>query len=172
MKTTTCCLVALTAALLCSYTPVSTAGQAVILAKGTAIQKLAPGHFRLVLPDGRKVELRNFNAKAGLVGNCGVFDAAGRKVSAGMQCQFRGAPKPLIDPDPPMRPGVARPPSPNYVQIDDEVTWLPATLIFNEIAIIDPQPPGMAKPGWVDPLQKRSINPQPEPPGQLLDKAH
>ena len=51
----------------------------------------------------------------------------------------------------------ALPPSSDYVQIDDEVTWLPLTLIIQDVAI------GGA--GMVTPGGAVMINPQPEPPG-------
>lgn len=150
--------------LLAWLAPAAAAPQTLVLPKGTTVQKTAPGQFRFTLPDGRKVEARSLNVRAGLVGDCGVFDAAGRKQGGGLQCGFRSGPRPVIDPDPPYQPGVARPPSPNYMQIDDEITWLPATLTYQQTGIIDPQPPGSVKPGLVAPLQKKAINPQPEPP--------
>lgn len=156
-------------ALLAWLPPATAAQQMLVLPKGTTVQKLAPGQFRFILPDGRKIEARNLNARAGIIGDCGVFDVAGRKQGGGLQCGFRGGPKPVIDPDPPLQPGMARPPSPNYVQIDDEITWLPATLTYQQTGIADPQPPGsvkpgMVSPGMVSPAQRKMLNPQPEPP--------
>lgn len=148
--------------LLAWLAPAVAAPQTLVLPKGTTVQKTAPGQFRFTLPDGRKVEVRNLNARAGIIGDCGVFDTAGRKQGGGLQCGLRGGPRPLIDPEPPYQPGMARPPSPNYVQIDDEITWLPATLTYPQTGIVDPQPPGSIKP--VSPAQRKMINPQPEPP--------
>lgn len=165
MKATWRWLIGGMACLLCAWPSMALAAQQlVVLPKGTVVHKLSPGHFRFMLPDGRKVDAHNLNLRTGIIGDCGVFDISNRKLAGGLQCNFRAAPKPLIDPDPPYAPGASRPPSPNFVQIDDEVTWLPVTLIFNEAAIIDPQPPGAGKPGLVVPGQQRWINPQPEPP--------
>lgn len=165
-------------AMICAWQSAGGAApQQIDLPKGSVGQKLAPGHVRFLLPDGRVVELRGYNAKAGIIGDCGLFDAAGHKLAGGLQCALRSGPKPVIDPDPPYKPTGFSPAPRNAVQIDDEITWLPAVITFQPSAIVDPQPPGRpaqlspqpdapgaVKPGVVHPLQRRAINPQPEPP--------
>lgn len=132
-------------------------GQSVSLPKGTSIQKVTPGQFKFKLPDGRTIVARNLNAKTGAIGDCTVYDTSGRKLGGGMQCQLKGGVQAFGDPDPPPAAGRKLPPSPNYVQIDDEITWLPANLIFKGTALIDPDPP--YKPG--------TLSPQPDPPGGM-----
>lgn len=147
------------------------ATQTVQLPKGTTVQKLGPGHFRFSLPDGRKVEVRNFNARTGIIGDSGVYDATGKRLAGGGRGQLRGA-APLS------RAQAAKMPKSDYVQIDDEVTWLPATVQFQSApAQLSPQPdppgrvlPGKAAPGGrgigdpdPPPAQRRFVDPDPPP---------
>ncbi len=138
------------------------APQNVGLPKGTTVQKLGAGAYLLRLPDGRTVELRNFHAKSRSVGECTVFDAGGRKLSAGGRCSLRGGMQPMPVPG---AAGKAPPPNPvDYVKIDDEVTWLPATLGFDSV---DVNLPGAATIKPQSPAVRQGINPQPEPPRTL-----
>jgi hypothetical protein len=138
------------------------ADKTLTLPKGTTIEKLGPGHFRFVLPGGRRAEIKNYDPKAGILGDCGVYDK-GKLVMKGT----RGALVGVIDPDPPhiIRAGkgkayalargqlvdlqtLAKVPKSSYVMIDDEVTWLPATVL------IESKVKG-----------KTELSPQPDPPG-------
>jgi len=116
------------------------------LPKGTTAEKVGQGHFRFLLPNGQAVEVRNYNPKTGIIGDCGVYDK-GKLIMKGSQGNLRG----IIDPDPPpvviqspkqkicvlfegelinLR-NLSRIPKSDYVMIDDDVTWLPATIKFN-----------------------------------------
>lgn len=129
----------------------------ITLPKGTTVEKIAPGHFRFKLPNKRTVEVKEFNPKTGVAGYVS-----------------------FIDPDPPMKPikagnqvvlktnkkltrkEAANLKPENYVQIDDEVTWLPATISFQPVALGDPDPP-------LRNLEKgkvKGLSPQPDPPGR------
>lgn len=129
--------------------PVHAGQKTITIPKGTKVEKLGHGHFKLMLPNMQIIELIEFNPKTGMAG------------------QIK-----LIDPDPPHKPvtgkqgilsmnrltrekAVKRPKS-DYVQIDDDITWLPIILTFQLIGIIDPVPP--SKP--------RALSPQPDPPGK------
>jgi hypothetical protein len=133
------------------------AQQSFILPKGTTVQKLAPGQFRFRLPDGRSVEVHRYDPRTGSLSDCAVLDPSGRKQVGGTQCLLRKGIGPSSVVAPPGRSGGSLPPSPDYVRIDDEVTWLPSTLVIqNAVA-------GTSKPG--SPGGAVMINPQPEPPG-------
>lgn len=127
--------------------------QTIVLPKGTGVEKLGAGHFRFLLPNGQIVEGKGVNAKAGIIGDCGVHDQTGKLVASG-QCSLRGA----------LAPGkeaAAQMPASEYVKIDDEVTWLPAML-----TVQTPAAGGMGQP-MMSPVGPRSINPQPEPPKSM-----
>jgi hypothetical protein len=115
------------------------------LPKGTIAEKVEEGHFRFSLPNGQTVEINNHNPKTGIIGDCVVYNR-GRPMMKGRQGNLRG----IINPDPPTVIRSARDktyvlfegelvslgtlskiPKSDYVMIDDEVTWLPATIKFN-----------------------------------------
>ena len=127
--------------------------------KGTKVEKLASGHFRFKLPNGKVVEVRNFNPKTGVVSQVTVFDSErlGRPVASGSKGTFiktrQLSKKEAVQ----LRPE-------NYVMIDDEVTWLPATISYKPNAVIDPEPPMRAL-GDPDP-PPRSLG----GPGQTLHR--
>ena len=143
------------------------ADKTVTLPKGTKIEKAGPGQFRFILPDGRKAEVKSFDPRSGILGDCGIYDK-GKLILKGTRGSLIG----VIDPDPPMiiRAGKGRtyvimrgellnlqnlskvPPS-DYVLIDDEVTWLPATIQFKTKA-----------------AGKTELSPQPDPPGMKTVK--
>jgi hypothetical protein len=122
------------------------AGRATIsLPKGTTIQKAGAGHFRFTLPNGQTVEVNRYNAKTGIIGDTGVYDK-GKLTARGSG----GSLVAVIDPDPPYiirapkentciivggglvsMKTLAKIPHSEYVMIDDEVTWLPATIRFD-----------------------------------------
>jgi hypothetical protein len=140
----------------------SAAEKTVSLPKGTKIVKLGAGHFRFVLPNGQTTEIKNYDARNGLVGEAGVYHK-GKLVMRGRRGNLRG----IIDPDPPfivkLPKGnayiifrdelanlrtLAKVPHSDYVMIDDEVTWLPATIRFRT---------GTGG--------RKGLSPQPDPPG-------
>jgi hypothetical protein len=142
---------------------ISSAEKKLTLPKGTRVEKLGPGAFRFVLPNGRTAEIKGYDARSGILGDCGVY-AKGKLVMKGA----RGNLVKVIDPDPPLivrAPGrngfvvfrgavinlktLSIVPRTDYVEIDDEVTWLPARIEF------------AAGPGGKD-----RLSPQPDPPGK------
>jgi hypothetical protein len=115
------------------------------LPKGTTVQKAGAGRFRFTLPNGQAVEINGYNAKTGIIGDTGVYDKGKLTVRGS-----GGSLVALIDPDPPMiiraskentcvviggelvsMKTLAKVPHSEYVMIDDEVTWLPATIRFD-----------------------------------------
>lgn len=143
------------------------AQQTLVLPKGTTVQRLGQGQFRFRLPDGRLVDVRGYDPRGGVSGDCSVLDSAGRKQLEGARCQLIKGIRP---------PGAmaiqgqaASPPSPDYVRIDDEVTWLPTTLVIQSTVAVNARPgtPGgavMINPQPEPPGGQVTINPQPEPP--------
>jgi len=140
----------------------SAAEKTVSLPKGTKIEKLGAGNFRFVLPNGQAVEVKSYNAKTGILGDCGVYDK-GKLVMSGNRGSLTG----IANPDPPplirasrantcvvvgsdlvSLKAMAKVPRADYVMIDDEVTWLPATVQFKSEA-----------------TGKTGLSPQPDPPG-------
>ncbi len=143
------------------------ADKTVTLPKGTTIEKAGPGQFRFLLPDGRKAEIKNYDPRSGILGDCGVYDK-GKLVMKGTRGSLIG----VIDPEPPtiIRAGKGRTyvitrgellnlqnlskvPRSDYVLIDDEVTWLPATVQFKAKA-----------------AGRTGLSPQPDPPGMKTVK--
>jgi hypothetical protein len=140
------------------------AEKTVSLPKGTKIEKLGAGNFRFVLPNGQAVEVKGYNPKTGILGDCGVYDK-GKLLMSGNRGSLTG----IIEPDP---PSIIRAPKANtcvavggelvslkamvkvphldYVMIDDEVTWLPATVQFKS-----------------EGKGKTELSPQPDPPGMV-----
>ncbi|HPJ96156.1 MAG TPA: hypothetical protein PK022_02525 [Syntrophales bacterium] len=120
------------------------AGQAKTLTipKGTKIQKIDPGHFKLTTPDGTVLEITHYK-KAGMIGDCKIHDAKGKLVASGTNGTLKGAAGGQT---------LKNVPSADYITIDDDVTWLPLTIHFPSLRVTDPS-------GLVE------INPQPEPPG-------
>lgn len=143
--------------------------KSITLPKGTTVQKLGAGHFRFKLPDGRSVEVKNFNpgtgSIVGIVGDCGIYDPTGKLISKGRQGQLKGQAKAkpvrlpagteyvIVDDDPTriveVRGGRKLPKS-DYIMIDDDPTYLPATIQFQ------PEAKGLDK-----------LSPKPDAPGRL-----
>jgi hypothetical protein len=135
-------------------------GKTVTVPKGTKVEKLAPGNFKLTTPDGSVFKITSYKKTAkgqgapgatgiigdcGILGDCGIYDAKGKLVATGTNGVLKNgasAGKALKD----------VPPA-DYVKIDDEVTWLPATIQFPAIRVFDRQA-----------LNK--LSPQPDPPGK------
>jgi hypothetical protein len=134
--------------------------RSVAIPKGTTVNKLGPGHFKLTMPEGTFIEFAAFKkmgkgvgepSDVGILGDCAIHNAKGKFIASGTGGVLKsgpvssaaGAGKALTD----------VPPA-DYIKIDDEVTWLPATIQFPAIRIFDRQA-----------LLK--LAPQPEPPGQI-----
>ena len=134
-------------------------GKTVTIPKGTKVVKLGAGHFKLTTPDGPIFEIRSFKktvkgqgtpGAVGILGDCGIRDAKGKVIASGANGVLKSGLRAIIG-----NTGKAMkdiPPA-DYIQIDDEVTWLPATIQFPSLRIFD----RMA-------LQK--LSPQPDPPGK------
>lgn len=130
--------------------PVHAGQKTITIPKGAKVEKLGPGHFKFILPNRQIIELREFNPKTGMAG------------------QVK-----LIDPEPPHKPvagnqgrltlnrltreQATKLDKSNYVQIDDDVTWLPISITFQIVGLMDPDPPH----------KPRALSPQPDPPGKV-----
>lgn len=123
--------------------------RSVAIPKGTTVNKIGPGHFKLTTPEGSVIEFAAFK-KTGILGDCGIRNAKGKLIASGAGGVLKsgpvstaaGAGKALKD----------VPPT-DYIKIDDEVTWLPAIIEFPALRIFDRQA-----------LLK--LAPQPDPPGK------
>jgi len=136
------------------------------LPKGTKIEKLGTGNFRFVLPNGQKVEIKGYDSRTGIIGDCGLYDQ-GKLIMKRNQGNLRG----IADPDPPPvkiprnqtyavfggelldLKTLSKVPKSDYLMIDDDPTWLPATVQFK------PEATG-----------KTELSPQPDPPGMKTVK--
>jgi hypothetical protein len=125
--------------------------------QGTAIQKLGPGHFKLTRPDGCVFEIKSYqksakgqSMQAGIIGACEIYDKDGKLVATGNKGILKGGPKSVTG-----GPGQAKKniPAMSYIQIDDEVTWLPAMIEFQVVRVFNRQ--ALIK-----------LSPQPDPPGR------
>jgi hypothetical protein len=136
--------------------PASAQGKSVTIPKGTKVQKLGPGNFKLTTPSGTVFSITAYkkpgNAQAGaILGDCGIYDAKGKLVATGGNAILKGGPTALAG-----GPGKALKdiPATEYIKIDDEVTWLPATIQFPSIRVFDH-------------LEFQKLSPQPDPPGKV-----
>ncbi len=132
--------------------------QSITLPKGTTAEKIGAGHFKLKLPDGRIIEVKGLQKADGgtsIIGDCGIYDRAGKLIASSKGASLKSGPKPSgrkveslkID-------------SKEYAKIDDEVTWLPATINLQSVAIGDPDPPPRSR------QAVKPLSPQPDPPGK------
>ena len=140
------------------------AGQKTItLPKGTKAEKIGAGHFKFILPDGSILEVKNFNPRTGIIGDCGVYESSGRLISKGKQGKLQGQAKSKV---------VTLPPGTEYVMIDDDVTWIknaPKASKSDYIMIDD-------DPTWLPATLQleeeisnvNKLSPQPDPPGRKL----
>jgi hypothetical protein len=128
--------------------------------KGTTIEKIEPGHFKLKGPEGCVFEVRGFQrsgkgqatfGEVGILGDCGIFDKNGKIIATGAKGILKSGPKPAGYSGKGAVP--ANIPATDYIKIDDEVTWLPAMIEFQPSRIFN-------RPA----LQK--LSPQPDPPGK------
>jgi hypothetical protein len=155
----------LTALFLGACLLVSVAGTAaaqprsVTIPKGTKVEKLGPGNFKLTTPEGIVFAITSFKkagkaqgtpGTVGILGDCGIRDAKGKIIATGANGVLKGNAKAIIGDSGKALKDV---PPADYVKIDDEVTWLPATIefpslrIFNRAALV-------------------KLSPQPDPPGK------
>lgn len=99
--------------------------KSITLPLGTTVEKIAAGHFKFKLPNKQVIEVKNFDMKTGTVGSVSIIDPQppGKLVVAGKQGTL-GKTKKLT------RAEAAKLPRTSYIEIDDEVTWLPITITF------------------------------------------
>lgn len=114
--------------------------KSITLPKGTTVEKLGAGHFKFKLPNGQVVEVKDFNPRTGAVSYVGIIepDPPGKqgKLTTGKQGKLTTTKKLT-------REEAKKLPAANYVMIDDEITWLPATIIFKPAELSpQPDPPG------------------------------
>jgi len=128
----------------------------ITLPKGTKVEKIAPGYFKFKLPNGQIVEIKNFNPRTGTVSYVSIIDPdpPNKPVAAGKQGAFKTSRKLTMKETAKLHPD-------NYIMIDDDPTWLPATISYQPIAIGDPDPPPRA----IEKGKIKELSPQPDPPG-------
>jgi hypothetical protein len=131
-------------------------GKAVVIPKGTKVEKLGPGSFKLTAPDGTVFAVTSYKkagkgqgapGATGIIGDCGIRDAKGKLIATGANGVLKG----IMNPENRTRIAATAPPG-DYIKIDDEITWLPALIefpsmrIFNRAALTklapQPDPPG------------------------------
>jgi len=159
--------------------------KSITLPKGTTVEKLGPRHFKFKLPDGKSVEVRNFNPKTGTIGYVGIInpDPPTKPVTSGKSVG-------IINPDPPTKPvtsgkqgqllGQAKPKpvrlpaGTEYVIVDDEPTYIVkirdgTKLPKSDYVMIDDEPTYL--PATIQ-FQSETkgldkLSPQPDPRGRL-----
>jgi hypothetical protein len=127
--------------------------------KGTVVEKLGPGHFKLKTPEGCVFEIKAYQKTAkgqgafgqvGIIGDCGIFDKNGKIIATGAKGILKSGPQSSLGGSGKALKDI---PATDYVKIDDEVTWLPATIEFTLVRVFNRQA-----------LTK--LSPQPDPPGK------
>lgn len=121
----------------------------ITLSKGTEVKKVGPGHFKFKLPDGKLLEVKGLARSSGeaiaIFKECKIFDPKGQLIASGIQGALKGSVKPAdqskvgiigdsgsktgIIGDSGSKAGIIGD-SGNFVKIDDDVIWLPATITF------------------------------------------
>ncbi len=118
----------------------------IALPVGTKVEKLGPGHFKFKLPSGRIVEVKGYSKGSGetaMIGDSRIYDRTGKLIASAKQGMLKGSPKPkdfVKD-------------SKNYLKIDGDITWLPATITFQALEMKRKQGP-------------KGLSPQPDPSGK------
>jgi len=134
-------------------------GKTVTIPKGTKVEKLGAGHFKLITPDGPILDIRSFKKTGkgpgtpgvvGIIGDCGIRDAKGKVIATGANGVLTGGVRAIIGDTGKALKDI---PPADYIQIDDEVTWLPATIQFPSLRIFDR-------------MALMKLSPQPDPPGK------
>jgi hypothetical protein len=133
--------------------------KSVTIPKGTKVEKLGPGSFKLTTPDGTVFALTSYkragkgqaaSGATGIIGDCGIRDPKGKIIATGTNGVLKGGARGIIGDT-----GLAAknaPPS-DYIKIDDEVTWLPAVIEFPQLRIFNR-------------TALNKLSPQPDPPGK------
>jgi len=102
--------------------------KSITLPPGTTVEKIGAGHFKFTLPNKQVVEVQNFDLKRGTVGMVSIVDPQppGKPVLAGKQGTV-GQVKKLTQKEAKSLPKTS------YIEIDDEVTWLPITITVEAV---------------------------------------
>jgi hypothetical protein len=107
-----------------------------VVPKGTTVEKIGEGHFKLLGPEGCVFEIKGFKKAApgkavpgaiGILGDCGIYDRNGKLIAVGTGGFLKSGAKAIIGDSGKTMKAV---PASDYFKIDDEVTWLPATIEF------------------------------------------
>lgn len=115
----------------------------VAIPKGTAIEKMGPGHFKLTGPEGCVFEIKGFQktgkgqatfGEVGILGDCGIYDKAGKIIATGTKGVLKSGPKAFTGDT---GKAIKNIPAADYIKIDDEVTWLPATIEFTPVRVFN-----------------------------------
>ncbi len=107
--------------------------KSITLPKETEVEKVGPGHFRFKLPDGQVVEATGLVSRDGIVsikGDLKVYDRTRKIIASGKQGN-------LIANGRITRESARRRPQKDYIMIDNALTLLPATIIFQTVEIKD-----------------------------------
>ena len=108
--------------------------KSIILPLGTKVEKVSAGYFKLKVPEGQTVEIKGFSRSGGnaMIKECRIYNRTGKLIASGKQGVLKSGQKPVegkID--------LSKIDSKGYMKIDDDVTWLPATITFESMKIID-----------------------------------
>jgi hypothetical protein len=134
-------------------------GKTVIIPKGTKVEKLGPSQFKLITPDGSIFEITAYKktvkgqgtpGAVGIIGDCGIKDAKGNVIATGANGVLTGGVRAIIGDSGKAMKDI---PPADYIKIDDEVTWLPATIQFPSLRIFNR-------------MALMKLSPQPDPPGK------
>jgi len=143
--------------LLCLAGTAAAQSKTVIIPKGTKVEKLGPGQFKLITPNGCTFDITSFKktgkgqgtqGAVGIIGDCGIKDAKGKVIATGSNGVLRG----VVQPNDRSRSVAPAPPG-DYIKIDDEITWLPATIQFPSLHVFNR-------------MALQQLSPQPDPPGK------
>src|SRR5512147_1397352 len=93
------------ALLLSAVATVSAQGKSLTIPKGTKVEKLGPGSFKLTTPDGFVFDITAYKKAAGteaapgavgIIGDCGIHDPRGKLIAMGPNGVLTGAGKAII----------------------------------------------------------------------------
>ena len=133
--------------------------KSILIPKGTKAEMLGPGSFKLTIPAGYVFMITSFKKtgkaagkpdEVGILGDCGISDAKGKVIATGFDGVLKSAAAMIGD----TGKALKNVPPGDYIKIDDEVTWLPATIEFPSMRVFDRK--ALVK-----------LAPQPDPPGKL-----
>jgi len=121
----------------------------IALPKGTKVEKLGPGHFKFLLPNKQVVEVKDFDPKTGaigyvgIIGDTGIIDpnrpgivAKGKQGKLKQQAKAKPVRVPvgteyvIIGDEIISLKAAPRLPKKDYAMIEDDISWLPATILF------------------------------------------